>query len=79
MPEHEWKIDLEHLKSQIKPNTKAILVNNPSNPCGSCFTKEHMEEILAIADEFLKYSLGGGKVLKGLVNRRKDERAMYLM
>jgi len=31
------------------------------------------------ADEFLKYSLGGGKVLKGLVNRRKDERAMYLM
>jgi lysozyme len=31
------------------------------------------------ADEFLKYCLGGGKVLKGLVNRRKDERAMYLM
>jgi lysozyme len=31
------------------------------------------------ADEFLKYCLGGGKVLKGLLNRRKDERAMYLM
>jgi len=31
------------------------------------------------ADEFLKYCLGGGKVLKGLLNRRKDERAIYLM
>ena len=43
LPEEGWNINLEHLKSQIKPNTKAILVNNPSNPCGSCFSKEHME------------------------------------
>lgn len=31
------------------------------------------------ADEFLKYTKSSGKVLKGLVARRKDERAMYLM
>jgi len=31
------------------------------------------------ADEFLKYTKSSGKVLKGLVNRRKDERTMYLM
>lgn len=30
------------------------------------------------ADEFLKYSKAGGKVLKGLVNRRNDERALFL-
>lgn len=30
------------------------------------------------ADEFRKYVLAGGKVLKGLVNRREDERAMFL-
>lgn len=30
------------------------------------------------ANEFLKYSKAGGKVLKGLENRRKDERALYL-
>jgi len=30
------------------------------------------------ADEFLKYTKAGGKVLKGLVNRRNDERAIYL-
>ena len=30
------------------------------------------------ADELLKYCKAGGKVLKGLENRRKDERALYL-
>jgi lysozyme len=29
------------------------------------------------AGEFLKFTKGGGKVLKGLVNRRNDEVAMY--
>jgi lysozyme len=31
------------------------------------------------ANEFLKYTKAGGKVLKGLVNRRNDERALYLL
>jgi lysozyme len=30
------------------------------------------------AEEFMKYTKAGGKVLKGLVNRRNDERALYL-
>jgi lysozyme len=30
------------------------------------------------ADEFLKYTKAGGKVLKGLVTRRNDERALFL-
>ena len=30
------------------------------------------------AEEFLKYCLAGGKILKGLQNRRKDERALFL-
>ncbi len=30
------------------------------------------------ADEFLKWTRGGGRVLPGLVNRRRDERAMFL-
>jgi lysozyme len=31
------------------------------------------------AEEFLKYTKAGGKILKGLVTRRKDERALYLL
>ena len=30
------------------------------------------------AEEFLKYCMGGGKVLRGLQNRRIDERALFL-
>jgi lysozyme len=30
------------------------------------------------ADEFLKYTKAGGKVLKGLVTRRNDERALFM-
>jgi lysozyme len=30
------------------------------------------------ADEFLKFTRGGGKVLPGLVKRRQDERALFL-
>ena len=30
------------------------------------------------ATEFMKYTKGGGKVLKGLVNRRKDEMKIYI-
>jgi len=29
------------------------------------------------AEEFLKYCMAGGKVLKGLQNRRLDERALF--
>ena len=30
------------------------------------------------AEEFLKYCLAGGKILKGLQNRRRDERVVFL-
>ena len=40
--------------------------------------KHNRGDYVGAADEFLKYTKGGGKVLKGLVNRRNDERALYL-
>jgi lysozyme len=40
--------------------------------------KHNRGDYSGAADEFLKYCKAGGKVLKGLENRRKDERAIYL-
>ena len=40
--------------------------------------KHNRGDFAGAADEFLKFTKGGGKVLKGLVNRRNDERTMYL-
>jgi len=40
--------------------------------------KTNREEFFDAADEFLKWTKAGGKVLLGLVRRRQDERAVYL-
>lgn len=42
-------IDLDHLEAQIDSTTRAIIVNNPSNPTGVVFPKEHLEAILRLA------------------------------
>lgn len=46
-----WECDLETLESQIDERTVTILVNNPSNPCGSVFSKNHLEKIIKIAEK----------------------------
>jgi tyrosine aminotransferase len=50
LPEQNWMVDLDHLESLIDDNTRAIVINNPSNPCGSVFDESHLRDILAIAD-----------------------------
>jgi bifunctional pyridoxal-dependent enzyme with beta-cystathionase and maltose regulon repressor activities len=50
IPEKNWEIDLLSLESLIDDQTAAIIVTNPSNPCGSVFSKQHILEILKIAE-----------------------------
>lgn len=33
--EKNWEVDLDNMIAAIDKKTKAILVNNPSNPCGN--------------------------------------------
>ena len=40
--------------------------------------KTNRGELEEAADEFLKWTKAGGKVLPGLIKRRMDERALYL-
>lgn len=49
LPEKNWEVDLEMLETLIDDETSAIVVNNPSNPCGSVFSKEHLTAILDVA------------------------------
>ncbi len=52
VPEMGWECDLDHMESVIDENTRAIVVNNPSNPCGSVFSEEHLRAILEIAERY---------------------------
>ncbi|MED6288011.1 hypothetical protein CHARACLAT_022207 [Characodon lateralis] len=46
LPEKSWEIDLQHMESLIDERTSCLIVTNPSNPCGSVFSKEHLQKIL---------------------------------
>jgi aspartate aminotransferase len=46
---NEFKITQEDLKKAITPKTKALILNSPSNPTGSAYTKKELEMIAAMA------------------------------
>ena len=47
--ENGFKVKPEDLKKSITPKTKALVINSPSNPTGSAYTKEELEKIAEIA------------------------------
>eukprot|EP00871_Galdieria_phlegrea_P003363 jgi/Galph1/4027/GphlegSOOS_G2710.1 len=51
IPDNNWEIDLKHLTSLVDNETVAIIVNNPSNPCGSVYSKVHLQAIVSVANE----------------------------
>ncbi len=50
IPESDWEADTEHMESLADENTRAVVVNNPSNPCGSVYSREHLRDILKVAE-----------------------------
>lgn len=50
LPDQQWRADLVQLESLIDENTAALLINNPSNPCGSVFDEKHLRELIAICE-----------------------------
>eukprot|EP01084_Bolivina_argentea_P088339 159508_1 len=47
-----WEIDCTHLETIIDNNTKAILINNPSNPCANILSEDNLLKILQIANKY---------------------------
>jgi len=51
LPNQKWEIDLDQLGQVADENTVAILINNPSNPCGAVYSRSHLEKFMAKAEE----------------------------
>ncbi len=52
--ENDYKITPEQLNEAITPNTRAIILNSPSNPTGMIYTREELE---AIAEIIIKHKI----------------------
>jgi len=48
----DWSFDPQELRSAFNANTKAIIVCNPNNPTGKVFTRDEMEFIAGLCQEF---------------------------
>jgi aminotransferase len=48
----DWTFDPEELRAAFNHRTKAVILCNPNNPTGKVFTREEMEFIAALCQEF---------------------------
>ncbi|KDR15584.1 tyrosine aminotransferase isoform X2 [Zootermopsis nevadensis] len=80
-PECGWEVDTAHLEEQIDASTAALVVNNPSNPCGSVYSRQHLQEILRvaqakfvpiIADEIYEHMVFPGQTFHSLASVSED-------
>jgi aspartate/methionine/tyrosine aminotransferase len=67
----DWTFDRDELRRAFTPRTKAIIINTPNNPTGKVFSREELEFIgslcqefdaLAITDEIYEHILYDGSV-----------------
>lgn len=80
----DWTFSTAEVERAITPQTKAIIVNSPGNPSGKVFSRQELESIAAIAqqydlfvftDEIYEYFLYDGRThvsfatLPGMANR----------
>lgn len=49
LEENDFQPTLEDLEKAVTPRARAIIVNNPSNPCGNVFSRAALEEIALFA------------------------------
>jgi alanine-synthesizing transaminase len=46
-----WEIDFDHLRQQLTPRTRAIVLISPHNPTGAVATESEVTQLIAIARE----------------------------
>ena len=47
--EQDFKITAEQIENVVTPNTRAIVINSPSNPTGSAYEKDELEKLAECA------------------------------
>lgn len=50
--EEEFQVNIERLEKCITNRTKALIINTPNNPTGTCFSRKTLENIAYIAKKY---------------------------
>lgn len=53
----EWQIDFDRLRAAFSDRTRAIIVNTPNNPTGRVLSREELEKIAMLCQEFDAYAI----------------------
>ncbi|MEZ4701488.1 MAG: pyridoxal phosphate-dependent aminotransferase [Rhodothermales bacterium] len=53
----DWQIDFDEVERAITPATKAVVINTPGNPCGKVWTREELQNLLALMQRYNLYAI----------------------
>lgn len=56
--EHEYRWDINELRSKITERTKAVLINSPQNPTGAVMSRQDLIDLLDVAAESDLFVIG---------------------
>ncbi|CAA0089489.1 Glutamate-pyruvate aminotransferase AlaA [Zhongshania aliphaticivorans] len=48
--DNDWQPSIDDIVSKITPNTKAIVIINPNNPTGAVYSRDMLQQLVAIAE-----------------------------
>nr|AGT02806.1 tyrosine transaminase [Angomonas desouzai] len=65
-PERGWEADVEEIEALKDDRTRLLVMTNPSNPCGSNYSRKHVEEMVAVSEK-LRVPLLSDEIYAGIV------------
>ena len=50
-PENDWDLDIDEVRSAIRPNTRLVAINFPNNPTGKITSRETFDQLINLCAE----------------------------